>query len=477
MSMFFSLLFLIIVIIFKNAFFINFFIDDFFFLKIGKANNIIEFLKFFSPFKSYFYRPIPTELFYFFINSIKGNTIIAHIIVFVVYFVGIYFVYRSLLRLTNNKLLAQISILLYGVNFIHVFQLYQLATFIEIALFTFMAISLFLFVEKKYLLSVVFFVFACMSKETAILFPIFLLALTLINKKFSLNKKILILYFLISLIFAFIYKFGVGSVVTVDTYKIQLKPRLGLNNLMWYGLWSLGFPNFMPDYFTSIFKKPIPEFWKVWKNIQIRQYFLILSIYLLSLFSVLFIFVKNNFKKIKKFVIYFLFLSFSFILFVSPTLFIIHKWMVRLTVPLLFITFIEAYLISYLISLGKNKKIIGIFIIILYLILNLVGIAVHESSSTDILESKISGNAKEYFNKNYKKISQYKYIYFKDPIIKNFNPWGGSKKIKVTLGDQNFIDFYLPKTNIKALYQFETKNIPKNSWIINSFEDIIKPTP
>jgi hypothetical protein len=63
---FFIILFAYIFIVFRNAFKVEFYVDDYFFLKIGHANDFKSFINFFSPFKDYFYRPIPTELFYFF---------------------------------------------------------------------------------------------------------------------------------------------------------------------------------------------------------------------------------------------------------------------------------------------------------------------------------------------------------------------------------------------------------------------------
>ncbi|MCL4364300.1 hypothetical protein M1328_03615 [Patescibacteria group bacterium] len=470
----FPLLFLLVVFFFKNAFSMGFFGDDYFFLKISKVNYIADFFNFFSPAKSYFYRPIPTELFYYVVNLSKGNLFISHLMVFTVYFIGLYFSYLSIFKLTRNKPLAQLTIVLYAINFVHVFQLYQLSTFQEIAFYAFLSLSLYFFIETKYLLSTFFFVLGCMSKETAVLFPLFIIYLFFFSKKISSAKKYVFLFALISIVFAFIYKFGVNSVIAIDTYKIQFNPRLGLNNLLWYILWSLGFPNFLPDYFTSIFKKPIPEFWKVLANNQIKIYLIIVLIYLVILLVALILLVLKKRQLLKQFFVYFSVSAFSFILFISPTLLIFHKWMVRLTVPLIFTVFIEAYLI---LSLIKNKgiyRIVGWSLIIIYFFISWFGIAIHESSSSYMLERSIYKNASLYFKNHYQNISQSRYIYFQDPLTKNFDPWGGSQKLKVSFGDQNFLDYFFPGKNLKAIYEFENKKIPTNSAIIESFDDILK---
>jgi len=468
--MFFALLFTVTAFLFKNAFSIYFFSDDFFFLKISRINSINQFLNFFSPFKDYFYRPLTTEAFYSFIHLLRENIFLSHSLVFIVYFVGLYYLYRIVFLLSKNKILSYLTTGFYAINFIHVFQLYFFGTFQEVAVFTFLAISFYYFLKEKSVVSLIFFIFACMSKEIATLFPIFLVLIGLINKKIFEKKRILLLYFFISVIFLLIYKIGISGVMTLDIYKIQLKPRLGINNLMWYSLWSLGFPNFMPDYFTSIFRKPIPEFWKVLKNNEIKIYFLIIGVYLSSLLLSVIVFLKNNKKKLLTIIFHLVILILAFVLFISPTLFIIHKWMVRLTLSLIFVIFIQAYLITDLIKSGKQMRLLGNILIIIYVLSNVLGIFVHESLSTFLLESHYTINAKKYFEKNQQEILKRSSIYFIDSTNIEYNPWGGSKKLKVTLSDQSFIDLYFPGANIKAIYSFENNIKPKNSFVVKSID-------
>jgi len=61
-------------------------------------------------------------------------------------------------------------------------------------------------------------------------------------------------------------------------------------------------------------------------------------------------------------------------------------------------------------------------------------------------------------------------IYFIDSTNIEYNPWGGSKKLKVTLSDQSFIDLYFPGANIKAIYSFENNIKPKNSFVVKSID-------
>ena len=296
-------LFILTLFVFRNAFSMRFFADDYFFLKISKAQNILQLLSFFNPFKSYFYRPIPTEIFYFIIQKTNYNFFLIHSLVFVVYFVGIYYLYKSIFLLSKNNYFAKLVIIIYCLSFIHVFQLYWLATFQEVCLFSFLSISFYKYLKQQYLLSVFFFVLALMSKETALLLPLFFVVTGFINhNKLGLKKLILVTlpYFVIALIFLLIYSVGVKQVATIDTYKINLNPKIILNNLAWYMLLCIGFPNVMVEYTKSLFFRFTPEFWLLFKSADFRIYSYVLIAYLgIFLLSLMIYLIKNK-NSIKK---------------------------------------------------------------------------------------------------------------------------------------------------------------------------------
>lgn len=451
---------------FQKAFSIKFFLDDYFFIKIGQINSLTQFFNFFNPVRNYFYRPVPVELFYFILQLLHYHLFLAHLIVFVVYFIGLYFLYQSLCIITKRRLLAQMAVTLYALHFTHVFQLYQLATFIEICLFTFLSVSLYFFLQSRIKTSLFFFLIGLLSKETAILFPIFLLFFVAAYNwpQFRLkNFKNLRYYFLISLIFLFIYKMGVSGVATVDTYKLQLNPKLFINNLVWYFFWSVGLPNFMPDYSQNLLFKLLPDFWKLFNSsLALRIYLYGLIVYVAFLIaSLVFVFYKKKSTAKETGLLAFFCLS-SFFIFISPTLPIIHKWMVRLTLPLVFISLFQAYLLFKLAANGKHFKILAFLILAIFIFWNFWAIQIHESSSTYLLETRIAANLENILNSQREKIKRddIKYIYFQD--IKMPGAWKHSQKIKVSLNDQLFLDYYLPGKKIKALYGFESQK-PKNN--------------
>jgi hypothetical protein len=476
---FFSLLFLFVLFLFKNAFSVQFFQDDFFFLKISNAKSFSDFVNFFLPIRTYSYKPLATEVFYFFLISIGKNIFIGHLVVFVVFFVGLYYLKKTIMLITGNNLLSKLTVFLYAISFIHVFQLFWFATFQEVVVLTCLILSFYCYQKNKMFLSALFFLAALLSKETAILFTVFLVGFELIFRKKTFIKKLpfLLMNILMAAVFLLVYKYSLSNVTSLDNYKFQFNnPKLILNNLMWYFLWSLGFPNFMSDVFKSFPFQPLPDFWKAFTSFEFKIYFYSLITYFLIFFIFLAIFVKKNNIKIIKILKACFYSLIGFFIFLGPILFFSHKWMVRLTLPLVFIVLLQAYLVFlFLSSKEKLFRLFAYMIIALFIFWNFFGIKVHESSSVYNLENKISKNADVYFNLHINEILKHKYLFFYDLYWKNklYNPWGGSEKLKNTFWDQYFIHYYFPNSNITALYNFENKIIPPDSFIATSSEILL----
>jgi hypothetical protein len=475
--MFFVLLFGLILFLFKNAFSINFFSDDYFFLKISRALTVTDFANFFSPIREHSYKPVGTEVYYYLIHLFGDNIFIGHLITFIVFFVGLYYLHRVILKTSRIRWLANIAIFLYGINFVHVFQLYYFGTFQEVAMLTFLAMALSFFLDLKLLRAGLFFVLALLSKETAVLFAVFLpMFIYIFHKdKLAKYKKGLLALIAVAGVFTLLYQYSLGHVTQLENYKIHLNPRLFANNVMWYLLWSLGLPNYMPDYMTSIFSPPIKEFWKVFVNYpETKIYFGLLFGYLGAYILSLTAFVLKQKRYFKNIAYMAAFSLLSFVLFIGPIGFFLHKWMIRLTLPLVFISLFQGYTLYLFYKTGGFYRKVFYLLIVLYFTLNVFGVRIHESSSTFFLESRISDHLKSVVDKNRPTIGSKKHIYFEDVKIRDFNPWGQSKHLKTTLSDQNFVDLYFPGEDIKAVYGFEDKKVPNDSFVIRSL-DLLRP--
>ncbi|PIQ73014.1 hypothetical protein COV58_04775 [Candidatus Roizmanbacteria bacterium CG11_big_fil_rev_8_21_14_0_20_36_8] len=471
---FFSLLFGVLIVLFRNSFFIGFFSDDYTFLKLSYIENINGLINFFIPGKLYFYRPLSTEVFYGFIQIFPNAQVVGHLIVMSTYATALIGLYKVSIILAKNKTFSKFFIFMYAIHFSHVFQLYWLATFQEVIMFCFLVYSTLFFLKQKYIVSIFLFFLALLSKETAIVYPVFLLALLQVKQKFKKTMGWIFVFISLSLAtyFAF-YLSGIENVEQIDIYRINLSPKLIVNNSVWYVLWALGFPSFLPDYASSFFSLPLPGFWERLSDltswIYISSLVGYLSILLFSIFN--FLYLKP--KRITSFIPSIFFLIFGTLLFLSPTLPIIHRWMVRLTIPLIFITFSQAYLIYFLISKSRISKIIAMVGIIFYIIYNVVGISVHEIASVYSLESEYYHRAQIYFNNlNNLLPKTYTSIYFKDSTEEK-NAWGESKKLKTSFAQNAFLYHFMPNRNFIIYYEVDKITVPKDSFIIPA-NDILK---
>lgn len=462
-SIFFTCLFLYLIYVFRRAFTINFFQDDYFFLKISRIKNAGDFLRFFSPIREYSYKPLATEVFYFILHLFRENVFAGRLIVFVFYFIGLIFLYK-IVKLLINDLTAKVTVFIYGASFIHVFQLYWFATFQEVAVFAFLCISFYLFLKNKHLLSAVFFILSLFCKETAALYAPFLVLYTLVFSKEKIKK--LPIFIAAAFVFWLLYRYSLNFVTALDNYKMIWNPKLLVNNGIWYFLWGAGLSNFLPDYFRSIFSSPIATFWKILEIPYSKVYFFSLALYLI-LFGLCLIYYIFTKKRNNKWLLIYLF--FNFFVFLGPILFFIHKWMIRLTEPLIFIALIEG-LVIYQMLANKNKvfKYTGVILLILYGVWNFFGVAVHEISSTYVFENNVYLKTKSYFVKNKPEILKHDVIYLKDTTHNLPKGWNGSEKLINSFAEGSFIDHFVPEKRMKVIFGFQDKNIPEDAYVINS---------
>lgn len=450
-SLFSSFTILSVLLYFARAFQTGIFKDDFFFFNISHVHTIADFAKFFSPIRTYSYKPLASEVFYFFI---RNNITIGRIVVFLTYFIGLYFLYQVVLNLTKKQLLAQLFVFLYAISFVHVFQLYWLATFQEVLVFAALASSFFFYQKEKYIPSIVLYTLALFSKETAILYLPFLYCMHFYFYK-KRDLKSLIAYTVFSVIFYFLYKYSLSFVTSLDNYKMEFNPKRILNNSLWYFLWSVGAPNFLPDTMRSIFSKPTADFWKMFVAKNFAAYWYSYCTYLIGFcISAAVFFIAYSKKRFGLFKMLMGSLI-GFFLFLGPILFFQHRWMVRLMIPLIFISLFQGYVLFQFIKAGGVFKYIAILLLFLYSAGNFFGTKVHESTSMYQLETQIVKNASLYFKSHKTQIEQVGAIQFVDNPSQDAScaAWGGcSKKLENTFHGQYFLDYYFASKKIKAVY-------------------------
>jgi len=143
--------------------------------------------------------------------------------------------------------------------------------------------------------------------------------------------------------------------------------------------------------------------------------------------------------------------------------------MIRLTIPLIFISLFQAYFLFDLFQKKLLAKVITIILLVLYLSWNFYGIKTHESSSLYIMENDIYMKADAYFSTHRDQIEKKKYLYFKDTNKNKNDIFNNSQKLQLSFHDQSFIDHFFPGYKIKAFYGFESPTIPQDSFIVDTY--------
>lgn len=457
------IIFLISVILFYPSFFVFFTNDDFYLLNISNATSLKEFFLFFNPFEQYkglgMYRPLTTQVFYFLGRSLFNlNPFYLHIISFIVFFSIIYLVYKLILLLAKNEKVALISAFLYATSASHFAHLYYLATFQELGMTLFFILSLIFFIRylsknnrKLYFLSVVFFVFSLMSKETAVVLPfVLLLTAFLINNRSKIKETVP--YFLILLIYlslrVFYYGFAQG-----ESYIWDFSLRI-FNTVFWYGLWSLNLPELLVDYVGPGFQLN-PNLIAFWGN-EMKP---IIGFFSVFVFSILFSVVKDTKRVWKKWNKLIVFGVLWFIFTLVPVLLLpLHKFTFYLTLPLIgFVLVISIYL-------SRQKNILLVPILLVWLLLSFFTLDITRKSHWITRGSLVSKRVHEYMVDKYASTQEKVYVRFVDYPEDDVLPWEPSEVVEVAISKNNFFELYfkdkvvlvggetedLEVTNIKA---------------------------
>ncbi|MBI3559322.1 hypothetical protein HY085_02905 [Candidatus Gottesmanbacteria bacterium] len=338
-------------IFFRESFTNFFFQDDFFNMTLAQSQNLANAFNIFKRpiLDFYFYRPLTTQFFWTVGWQLFGwNQTGYHLITFLFFIINIILVYYLATLLTKSRLTVFLTTFFYAFSSTHFYRLFFLSQFQEIGLATGVFLTV-IFYIKKSRWSLLFLALSLMSKETAAVTPVILLACDLffrkkVGKLFIAHCSLPIFYLLARFMF-----FGLAS---GGTYVWDFSPKQVANNFFWYGLWSLGIPEAFVNLKILFVTKlndlgQFQAFYFV--NPEVFTAFGIWGGPIILTFS-LFIFTVALFIKIKTLLIHvgkeIFFGAAIFIIFLLPVAFFpFHKFAYSLTVPIFGVSFILANLV------------------------------------------------------------------------------------------------------------------------------------
>jgi len=442
---------------------LNFFsADDWFHLRLVQINSWQEFLNFFSFEKTdqsaAFYRPIPTQLFFFVFYKLFGlNSIFYFGFGLILFGLIIWNLIKFLEELKFKEKVIWITTLVYGLSASNFARINFVSAYQELFMGLLVLLGLKFYIKKNWWF-VILFVLALMSKETAIIFGGLML---LIDWKLKENPFKKLKYYLAIILLSGIYlilRMWVFKTVEGESYIWDFGLKKALNTTMWYGFWSIGIPEFMVDYVGSGLKI-VPKFFMdfgIWAKIFLGE----IGILLVSILGLKITKIKLIKKNWKKFVWGILFFGISLL----PVIFLPwHKFSHALTLPLIGM----AVILGEIYELNKNK-ILKIMFLVAFLALNLSSIYNLNQRHYSVTRGEISRKVFEYFEKNYPEYPENKNFVFVNDTSPEAKQWGSSKQIAYALSISDFFKVFYKNKNIKVYYEDLDSNIPENSIKLSS---------
>jgi len=455
-------------ILFLPGFFLYFHQDDFIHFSVSQnLSQVVNAFDIFAKGQFHFYRPIPTQGYFFFGRLFFGlNPLSFHIINFIIFSINIFLVFFLVKSLAKSKNTARIAVLIYGINSTHVAPLFAAAYVHELLYVFFALLCLLTYIRSHgiknkpfifYFLSVIFFILALMTKENAVILPGILLIYEIFIIRASINQiiKKLFPFAFILLIYLLGHFFFYGLAQSPSYQVIIGKPTI--NIFLWYVLWALSVPNILIDFIgPKLYLNPV--FFKVAGP---HAYISLLSIPLLIILIslLLFIFILNNRKNDK-----FRLLMFGvcwFIIGLIPLLpFPLHKLGTEQAFSLVGLSTVIGLIIINALKSHAGKIISSIFIII-YIINATNSIILARSThwierSADQAQSVIS-----YMQKTYPKLPDNAVIYFENGQI-SIPQYGSSRQLYQSTGGGFGLNLMLQKPDLFVYFQ-DIDNPPKTN--------------
>lgn len=239
-------------LVYYASLFYGFSQDDFFFLILGRANSIVDFLTFISPLNQQgfpFYRPLSTQVyFYTFTNLFPGNpALFMHVFMLLLHALNGVVVYWIARKLKFDHRKSMLAGLLYTTSALHFLSIFYIAATQQLLSAFFSLLTIYLFLSNKHALSALSLLFGLLSKETALaVFPILFVINVMIKKRSTKSTFTHVLPHLFVIVFYFLVR-SLAGITVQSEYIPDISPKL-ISSLWWYWQFSFGLPELLLDY-------------------------------------------------------------------------------------------------------------------------------------------------------------------------------------------------------------------------------------
>ncbi len=490
-----TLIFLVVLtacatLLFSKAFNQFFSADDWFHLRLVRIESFSEFTKYFSFIRTEqsasFYRPIPTQLFFHIMYMLFGlESTWWYVMVWlasVVVSALVFFLTRKLI----DQPTAMVATTLYTLSQTQYTRLLFLSAFQEVTLVLFALLSCLAMLAKRTrgnrILSLLSFVAALMSKESAVIIPGLLLLIVVWReltekKNLPLSQVVrsslveLAPFFVVTALYG-VLRFGVFgfAATTIPDYELSFSLRSTVHTLSWYILWSLGaaegFINYVGSGFTVL-----PRFYldfPYWGKVHLLSLVAVSAVLMLCVVS----WVWNrrgelvSFRRLPEHLRsnYWLYSGGAwFLIALLPVLFLPqHKYALSLGLPMIGLSLLLGQLIV------QRFRTFGWLLFVSLIALNVTAVQMHNRTHYTLLRSKISRAVYHYMQSTFPDPPAGTTLHFINDMDGNPSNWGVSKQIKQALMDDEFFRVVYPEKNIQVWYADDGGDVPAGAVKIGS---------
>src|SRR3989344_4060015 len=442
--------------------------DDFFHLRMIMDKEVTDIPSFFVNRLEgqTLYRPISREIYNLIMYKLYGlNSLPFHIVNLILILINLRLLFLFIRLLSQNQVAPYLTIVFYLFSSVHSIELYYLSSIQTLLMTSFALLSCIYFVKfiktrflNYYLGSILFFLIALFCHESALVLPGIMFLIIFVVRGLSLKQKIIFLFPVFTLMGLYYLSLGqTTNLPSQQVYQPIFQPKVILNSLSWYVLWSFGIPEMLVD-----FVKPglvLKDEFYLWYGYYAKTVFPLLLILITGFLFIMWRF-KNTFLTRN-----FVFLVSCFLISISPFLFFPqHKFVYYLGFPIVWFSATLGLILSEIWKVGKVHKIIVGFLLLTFLII---------SNQTTVLNSRTHWAAKraksaevlvQQFKKDHPFLQKGSTFYIIDdpeyPVISK--EWGtSSKQAFYILSGSDALQLLYKDSSLKVYYE-AIEGIPNN---------------
>lgn len=396
-----------------------------------------------------FYRPIPTQIYFYFLKYFFGlNPFPYHVVNFILFTLNICILYKLSSYLTKNSIAGIFSSLFYAINSTHIAPLFSPAYCHELFLVLFSLLSVYSLATNKLRTSIIFFILALMSKETAVVLPGILFITYLYRKrKFPPIKelKIIILYAAISIFYFFSHALFYGF-ASSSSYKVILGKQT-MQILFWYFLWALSVPNIFIDFLLPRLR--INSVWYQVAGVNSPAFFIFFGAFCFLLL----ILVIWSIKRIKGSLQLCLFSLSWFVISLLPLIiFPLHKLATEQALGLCGMSIFLGFVLSSAFKGSGILKVISFLTAVFYLIHAGNSIILARRTHWVIISARQAQNTLSAVKSKYPILPDNSVLYFRNGEIK-IEQYGSAKQIYQALGNGAAINILYKDNKIQSYFE------------------------